>query len=152
MCAEEGENNFFPSSGTIHYMGSPWPNFVRADSGYKRGNFVGVEFDSLLAKVIAWGKTRQQATERLIHALRQSSVVGLKTNREYLLRLLEHPSFGQGELSTSFIADYEEDLNSTTPLTREEKSLAIGAFLLSSSPSKASFSDSWDHLTNFSNV
>ena len=67
---------------------------------------VGIHYDPLLAKLIARGENRDAAIRKLVYALRQSSIQGLRTNRDFLIRLLEHPGFRQGRGHTGFIAEH----------------------------------------------
>ena len=76
---------------------------VRYDAGIARGMEIGVHYDPLLAKIIAHGPTRQQATTRLVRALRLLGVAGVTTNRDFLLTTLNHPAFVAGALDTHFI-------------------------------------------------
>jgi propionyl-CoA carboxylase alpha chain len=75
---------------------------VRLDSGVEDGSVVGVHYDPMLAKVIAWGATRADAARRLAAALAGSEVHGVVTNRDLLVRVLRHPAFLAGETDTGF--------------------------------------------------
>ena len=83
-----------------------WPEcdgYIRVDSGVRPGDVVSSWYDPMLAKVIAWGKDRKEAIEKLTEALGQTYLTGLKNNRDYLLALINHANFRKEELSTSFI-------------------------------------------------
>ncbi|MFB8352376.1 ATP-binding protein [Streptomyces niveus] len=84
---------------------------LRVDTGYGPGDSVGVHYDSMLAKVIAWAPTRAEAVRRLADALRRARVHGPVTNRELLVRSLLHPDFTGGRLDTGF---YERHLDALT--------------------------------------
>lgn len=84
---------------------------VRVDTGYGPGDSVGVHYDSMLAKVVAWAPTRAEAVRRLAGALRRARVHGPVTNRELLVRSLLHPDFTGGRLDTGF---YERHLGALT--------------------------------------
>ncbi|MEU0695778.1 biotin carboxylase N-terminal domain-containing protein [Streptomyces niveus] len=84
---------------------------LRVDTGYGPGDSVGVHYDSMLAKVIAWAPTRAEAVRRLADALRRARVHGPVTNRELLVRSLLHPDFTGGLLDTGF---YERHLTALT--------------------------------------
>ncbi|WP_241672067.1 biotin carboxylase N-terminal domain-containing protein [Streptomyces sp. IB2014 016-6] len=84
---------------------------VRVDTGYGSGDSVGVHYDSMLAKVVAWAPTRAEAVRVLAGALRRARVHGPVTNRELLVRSLLHPDFTGGRLDTGF---YERHLGALT--------------------------------------
>ncbi|MEV6649135.1 biotin carboxylase N-terminal domain-containing protein [Streptomyces sp. NPDC051219] len=83
-----------PGAGTV-----PW---VRLDAGYADGDVIGVHYDPMLAKVIAWAPTRAEAVRKLAHALELARVHGPVTNRDLLVRSLRHPDFVAGTLDTGF--------------------------------------------------
>ena len=156
LCAEDGDNNFLPSSGTIVYLGRPAGLNLRFDTGYRDGDAVGVKFDSLLGKIIAWGATRKEAIATLSSGLEEVPALGIKSNRGYLAKILAHPKFVSGDLSTSFIKDYQKDLLKRAKLTREQKAQILGAFFLGAKGRDKTVvgpsSDCWERLVNFSNV
>ncbi|MFG2173779.1 acetyl/propionyl/methylcrotonyl-CoA carboxylase subunit alpha [Streptomyces niveus] len=84
---------------------------LRVDAGYGPGDSVGVHYDSMLAKVVAWAPTRADAVRLLADALRRARVHGPLTNRELLVRSLRHPEFTAGEADTGF---YERHLDALT--------------------------------------
>ncbi|MFD3917419.1 acetyl/propionyl/methylcrotonyl-CoA carboxylase subunit alpha [Streptomyces sp. NPDC058595] len=84
---------------------------LRVDAGYEAGDSVGVHYDSMLAKVVVWAPTRDEAVRRLADALRRARVHGPVTNRELLVRSLLHPDFTGGRLDTGF---YERHLDALT--------------------------------------
>ncbi len=114
-CAIEARINaedpvrFFPSPGTITRFEPPVPadgllhDGVRVDAGYRAGDVVTPHYDSLLAKLIAWGETRAQATARLAHAVAHFHVEGVKTNLPLHARIAASPAFARGELDTHFL-------------------------------------------------
>ncbi len=103
LYAEDPVKDFLPVSGRITlWEPAPVPG-VRYDSGVERGSEVGVHYDPLLAKLIAHGTTRAEATARLITALRRLGVAGVTTNRDFLVATLTHPAFATGGLDTHFI-------------------------------------------------
>ena len=90
LYAEDPEAGFLPASGRISQLG--WPDGVRIDAGIEEGDEVGDRYDPMLAKVIAHGRTRPEAIERLRAALAATSVLGVRTNRRFLRWLLEQPA------------------------------------------------------------
>ncbi|MET7713288.1 biotin carboxylase N-terminal domain-containing protein [Streptomyces sp. NPDC005407] len=103
--------------------GAPW---VRVDTGYAGGDSIGVHYDPMIAKVIAWAPTRDQAVRRLAHALRRARVHGPVTNRALLVRSLEHPEFTGAQLDTGF---YERNLDALTAPGDGERYAAVAAAL-----------------------
>ena len=104
--AEDPATNFLPSIGAIAHCAFPTMPNVRVDAGVATGSHVSTFYDPMLAKVIAWGRDRQEALERMIAALRQTSIVGLTTNVPYLLAILQEAHFQQSETTTRYLADY----------------------------------------------
>ena len=103
LYAEDPANDFLPATGRIAIWEPADLPGVRYDSGVAAGTTVGVHYDPLLAKIIAHGATRAEATTRLVVALRRLGVAGLTTNRDLLLAVLTHPAFVEGALDTHFI-------------------------------------------------
>ena len=99
--AEDPLNDFLPSVGTIHVW-RPGEQ-VRVDTAMEDGAEIGIHYDSLLAKLIAFGRDRETALRQLVHALQSTAVLGVKTNREYLLQILESNEFRAGRADTAFL-------------------------------------------------
>jgi propionyl-CoA carboxylase alpha chain len=108
ICAEDSARNFLPSSGLITRYSNLRGRNIRLDSGVEAGSFTSVYYDSLLAKVISWGETREEARTTLINALNRYHVEGVTTNLNFANSILNHPAFIKGELSTGFIDEYFE--------------------------------------------
>jgi len=106
VCAEDPENQFFPSPGQIVHLREPAGPHIRVDSGVYPGWTVPVEYDSLLAKLVAWGPDRNAAIERLTRALHEYSITGVETNLLFFDELLRDDQFRAGNLHTGFVADF----------------------------------------------
>jgi len=104
--AEDPANDFLPSTGTIACWEEAAIPGVRYESGVATGAEVTIHYDPMLAKVIARASSRAEAARRLAWALRRTRVHGVQTNVPFLIRVLEHPEFLAGNLSTHFIADH----------------------------------------------
>lgn len=102
--AEDPANNFRPSPGTIESFRVP--GGVRVDTGVEAGFTVPIFYDPMIAKVIAWGPTREHAIARLRRALSEMIVGGITTNLEFLDLVLGHEAFGRGDVDTGFIEKY----------------------------------------------
>jgi propionyl-CoA carboxylase alpha chain len=107
LCAEDPANDFLPSSGKIHAWVSP---AVRVDHAVEAGMDVAVQYDSLLAKVIVYAPDRATAARKLAGALRTLQIAGPATNRDFLIRTVEHPAFLAGEIDTGFFARHRDAL------------------------------------------
>ncbi|MEA2236146.1 MAG: pyruvate carboxylase subunit [Thermoanaerobaculia bacterium] len=127
--AEDPDDRFLPQSGTIRFYREPAGPGVRVDAGVSQGTEIGVSFDPMLAKLICSAPTRDAAIDRLERALRDYVVLGTKTNISWLRRVVSHPAFRDGLVSTRFIADHEESLHRTMP----DEIPAIAAVLSSTS-------------------
>ncbi len=110
ICAESPDNNFLPATGTLHVYGLPDcvtfernPAGVRVDSGVRQGDVISPFYDSMVAKLIVHGDTREQALSRLDTALAQTHIVGLNTNVQFLRNVVQSRSFAQADLDTALI-------------------------------------------------
>ena len=108
ICAEDPFREFFPSTGMITRYTAPRGKHIRVDSGIEAGSLVGIYYDPMLAKVVAWGENREEARKSLIHALNGYHIEGLITNVDFANAVLNHPAFIKGELSTDFIESHFE--------------------------------------------
>ncbi len=90
LCAEDAENGFMPAPGKIEQFRIPGGPGIRVDSGFEEGDIIPPDFDSMMAKIMAWGRTREEAMARLHRVLQRSVVVidGGTTNKGFLLELL----------------------------------------------------------------
>ncbi|PWC07220.1 acetyl/propionyl/methylcrotonyl-CoA carboxylase subunit alpha [Mycetocola zhujimingii] len=101
--AENPERGFLPATGRVIALDEPAGEGVRVDSGIAVGSEVGSFYDPMLAKVIARGANRAEALARLDRALAETSILGVRTNIEYLRLLLAEPEVQRGDLDTSLI-------------------------------------------------
>jgi acetyl/propionyl-CoA carboxylase alpha subunit len=103
LYAEDPTNDFLPSTGVLHVWQPPETSGgLRVDSGVEEGSEIGVYYDPLLAKIIAHGPDRASAIRHLTHALRNFGVQGVKSNREFLIALLENQEFQAGRAHAGF--------------------------------------------------
>ncbi len=101
--AEDPSLNFLPSPGTVTSFTMPAGPFVRIDSGFTVGSVVSPYYDSLLAKIIVWGRTRDEALNRARRAIAEIDVQGVKTTAEFLDEILQTPEFLAGDYDTTFL-------------------------------------------------
>jgi propionyl-CoA carboxylase alpha chain len=111
ICAEDSERGFIPSVGLVTRYAEPRGSKVRTDSGIAAGSTVEVFYDPMLAKVITWGPDREAARKKMVQALNGYHVEGIKTNIDFANRVITHPAFVSGDLSTDFIAEHLLDEN-----------------------------------------
>jgi geranyl-CoA carboxylase alpha subunit len=158
--AEDPANGFLPTTGKILRWREPpeirirtedgWQwSAVRVDSGIRSGDEVSLYYDPMLAKIVAWGATREEAIRRLDYGLSQTQLLGLKNNIAFLRRALLHPDHLAGDITTQFIDDHPEllaDDDNPTPLALIAAGIAneIGA----SSVRKTGVSGYWRNNFN----
>ena len=157
--AEDPDNNFLPSIGTITSIGNPRLNNIRFDSGFVSGNEVTINFDPMLAKLIAWGQNREHARKKILLSLTDTAFVGIKTNKDYLARVLNHQAFINGEANTNFVETFKDDLVLNVD-DRGDYIDSIAAYLFAKDSNagrslkngpKSVEKNSWDNLVNFRN-
>ncbi len=112
LYAEDTEKEFMPAPGTLATFILPHLPHVRAENGYANGNTISASYDPMIAKLAAWGHTREEAIERLLNALAQTRISGTINNRDFLMRVLDHEAFRLGKTSTDFIKTHKTSLMS----------------------------------------
>jgi propionyl-CoA carboxylase alpha chain len=115
ICAEDPDRGFLPSTGSITRYEEPRGRNVRVDSGVEAGSRVSVYYDSMLAKAIAWGESREAARLALVDALNGYHIEGLATNVDFANAVLNHPAFISGALSTDFVPTHMEHPGEVPP-------------------------------------
>lgn len=130
--AEDPAQNFLPSIATASLVEFPVMPNVRIDAGIGSGEAVTPYYDPMLAKVIVFGTTRQEAIERMVLALQQTIILGLTTNIPYMLDILQDEAFQAGETTTNFLAERFAGWQLNDEITGDEM-LAIAAVELLSS-------------------
>ena len=106
ICAEDPSDNFFPSTGTISCLVTGGGIGIREDRGIEEGSEITPYYDSLLSKLIAWGRDRDEALGRMTRALGEYRLFGLKNNLALLHWIMQHPKFQKGTYSTTFLENY----------------------------------------------
>ena len=114
--AEDPDNDFMPSPGKIAHLRVPAGGLgIRDDSGVYEGFTVPLEYDPLVSKLITWGEDREEAIQRMMRALSEYRIYGIRTSIPFFKRILLHPDFYKGDYNTHFIAHLEkEDLAQNT--------------------------------------
>jgi acetyl-CoA carboxylase biotin carboxylase subunit len=101
--AERPDKNFMPSPGTIQFYLPPGGNGVRVDSACYQGYKIAPFYDSMIAKLIVWGKDRKEALERMNRALREFAIDGVHTTIPFHLKVINHPKFVSGDFHIQFL-------------------------------------------------
>ena len=125
ICAEDTENNFIPSPGIIKQLMEPNGIGVRIDSYVYEGYEIPIYYDPMIGKLIVWATTRQYAIERMRRVLYEYKVTGLKTNLNYLKRIMHNPDFVRGEYNTLFIEKNTKTLLRATGSNEELENVAM---------------------------
>lgn len=110
LYAESPAKNFMPSPGKLERFRPPQGEGIRVDAGYREGDTVTPFYDPMLAKVVAWGNTRDQARQRLIAALSSFEVEGIRSNKDFLIACLADEVFAAGNVWTGFIEQRSKHL------------------------------------------
>src|SRR4051812_43833649 len=126
LCAEDAARDFLPQSGSMALWQMPEP--PRVEHALQSGSEIPPFYDSMVAKLIAHGATRDQALRRLIDGLENAVALGVTTNQGFLNACLRHPSFAAGEAATSFIAEHRDEL--LAPRKFQAPDLALAGLLL----------------------
>ncbi|MEO3937047.1 biotin carboxylase N-terminal domain-containing protein [Dermatophilaceae bacterium Soc4.6] len=165
LYAEDPAAGWQPQSGTLTRVDLPGVDVafataagaagLRLDSGVVDGSVVGIHYDPMLAKVIAWAPQRRQAAARLARALSRATVHGVVTNRDLLVRVLRHPAFLDGDTDTAFFDRHGLDVLSspladeaTTRLSALAAALAIDAEERSAASVLAGLPSGWRNVVS----
>ena len=125
ICAEDPANGFLPCTGEIAYVRFPAEG-IRVETGVESGSSVTPYYDSMLAKLIAYADTRDEALDKLGHALDGASIFGITTNQTFLKGLLNLPATRDATFHTRLIDETIEQLTKSKP-DHGVEALAIGA-------------------------
>ncbi|PUA19349.1 acetyl/propionyl/methylcrotonyl-CoA carboxylase subunit alpha [Glaciimonas sp. PCH181] len=161
--AENPDNDFLPSIGTLRHLRTPaavafelggtaeQPAALRIDSGVREGDAISPFYDPMIAKLIVWGRDRQEALTRMSDALSDYRVVGLNTNIAFLKRLVESVPFASADLDTGLIERHHAALfPAPAPVSIEVMALAVMALLAHESRrTRVASSDPWALLTGW---
>ena len=127
LCAEDPAAAFLPSAGPVSLFSVPLEEGLRVDSGIETGDAISPFYDSMVAKVIAWGETRETARLKLRSALQAAALAGVTHNRAFLLELLDQPAFIRGSATTDYIDQHYPE--GFSPAPAGTASLAAGIVL-----------------------
>ena len=145
LYAEDPYKNFLPRVGTLLTWQAASGSGRRCDHGLKDGFEVTPHYDAMIAKVIGYGATREDARRRLISSLKETLDLGLTTNRQFLIDCLTHEAFENGSATTAFIESYfpKKELK-RPPLEATHLKLAAAIHFHTSIHCRGSATDGWD--------
>lgn len=128
--AEDPDNEFLPATGKLTYLRQPPASrHVRIDTGVRQNDEVSSFYDPMIAKLIVWDETRERAIARMLRALDDYRIGGLKTNLVFLTNLVEAKPFVDAELDTGFIEKHDKLLFSPATETNN-RALALAALAI----------------------
>jgi acetyl-CoA carboxylase biotin carboxylase subunit len=132
ICAEDPENNFFPSTGILKRYSPPHGPRVRVDTGFCEGDRVTIFYDPLMAKVITWGQNRGEAMEGMRRALDEFTIQGVESTVPFCLFVLSNERFLRGKFDTSFVdEEFRPGIHQATS-ERREIAASVAAALIRS--------------------
>jgi geranyl-CoA carboxylase alpha subunit len=154
LYAEDPGANFIPQTGLLNLWQPASGEGIRIDSGIHQGQIVSPFYDPMLAKIIAYGENREEARRRLVLAVEDSKLLGIKDNRAFLASILRNDTFIQGNATTAFIGDDFSQDPSLQPLQAKATEVALAASILCAlnSNSKTSASTGWQNNRTGSRV
>ncbi|MDG4794390.1 biotin carboxylase N-terminal domain-containing protein [Micromonospora sp. WMMD1082] len=164
LCAEDPAHGYRPATGTLHRFTVPGAaaefapvHGLRLDSGVVDGSVVGVHYDSMLAKLVAWAPTRAEAARALAGALARAELHGVTTNRDLLVRVLRSPEFGAAQVDTGFLDRHPEVFapllpEAAVPLVALAAALASAAARRATAPVLRGLPSGWRNVPAFGQV
>ncbi|MEC7815403.1 MAG: acetyl/propionyl/methylcrotonyl-CoA carboxylase subunit alpha [Pseudomonadota bacterium] len=129
--AEDPDQDFLPATGTLRYLSTPDESaHVRVDTGVTEGDEISIHYDPMIAKLIVWDDTREQAVNRMVQALEHYRIAGLKTNIRFLHAAVDSQPFREADLTTSFIARHNDLLYPKSRLDLDKALVLAAGFIL----------------------
>lgn len=129
LYAEDPALGFQPATGPIALWKAPSGAGIRCDDGIATGGEVSPYYDAMVAKILAWGETREVALRRLAAAIEQTTLFGVPSNQAFLADALTRPDFAQGEATTAFIGENWSDFSAFSAPPAPELSAAAAVLL-----------------------
>jgi len=131
LCAEDPRQNYLPQTGKVLRWRAPAGEGMRVDTYLEDGRSISPHYDSMQAKLIAWGEDRETARSRLLRLLDDTQLLGVVSNRDYLRQVLATEAFASGDFSTAFVGKYfpQEKLAAARPSARQLLLAAVALYL-----------------------
>jgi len=104
--AEDPANNFLPDIGTLQTYNTPKGNGVRVDDGFEQGMEIPIYYDPMIAKLITYGKSREEAIDRMVRAIEEYDITGIETTLGFGKFVMQHEAFKGGNFDTHFVGKY----------------------------------------------
>jgi propionyl-CoA carboxylase alpha chain len=124
--AEDTLNGFTPDIGTLKRYRIPSGRNIRVDDAFEEGMEIPIYYDPMIAKLVVWGKTREEAIERCIAAIDNYQISGVKTTLDFGKFVLKHPAFRSGNFDTNFVKDhFSNPLLINDAMQEEERALVF---------------------------
>ncbi|HEX8608194.1 MAG TPA: acetyl-CoA carboxylase biotin carboxylase subunit [Pedobacter sp.] len=124
--AEDPENDFLPDIGVLETYTTPKGNGVRVDDGFEQGMEIPIYYDPMIAKLIVFGSNRNEAIERMIRAIDEYDITGIKTTLNFGKFVMQHDAFRSGNFDTHFVGKY---FNKERPVHEDEEEAFIAALV-----------------------
>ncbi|MEY3086649.1 MAG: hypothetical protein RLZ93_568 [Bacteroidota bacterium] len=125
--AEDTLGGFTPDIGTLDRYRIPSGRYIRVDDAFKEGMEIPIYYDPMIAKLVVWGKTREEAIERCIAAIDNYQISGVKTTLDFGKFVLKHPAFRSGNFDTNFVKTHFSDPALLKDAMHEEERALISA-------------------------
>ncbi len=125
--AEDTLNGFTPDIGTLNRYRIPSGKYVRVDDAFLEGMDIPIYYDPMIAKLVVWGETREEAMDRAIEAIDNYQISGVKTTLDFGKFVLKHPAFRSGDFDTNFIKHYFQDPYIVNSALKEEEDALVHA-------------------------
>jgi geranyl-CoA carboxylase alpha subunit len=129
LYAEDPEQDFRPQTGDVKGWQISTNLNVRTDGGIQAGQSISHFYDPMLAKIIAYGNDREEARQLLVNGLKDTLLFGVKTNRDFLIEILENETFGQGQATTAFLQEEFGDRKNNTDEAAVQAKVVAAALL-----------------------
>jgi len=115
VLAEDARMDFAPKTGLVRHIDWPTGNHVRVETALVAGSSIGLKYDPMIAKIIVWGRNRNEAIDRMACALEDTRIIGVATNLHLLRSIMDHPEFQIGRIDTGclevWVKEYQEGLS-----------------------------------------
>nr|WP_273454019.1 biotin carboxylase N-terminal domain-containing protein [Nevskia ramosa] len=131
LCSEDPRQNYLPQTGPVLLWDAPAGDGLRIDSYLETGRAISPYYDSMQAKLIAWGEDRETARTRLLKLVRDTALLGVRSNKDYLAEILATETFASGAFSTAFVGQHfpQEKISAAQPSARVWLLAAVALYL-----------------------